>query len=129
MRIVGKKILIMQKVFFEFDKAIIKRESYGILDAVAELLMEHEEIRKVRVEGHTDIKGSRRYNLSLSDRRAAAVRRYLVSRGVSSSRLVSKGYGFDQPIADNATDEGRALNRRVAFTILDMREDLDIRQR
>jgi large repetitive protein len=118
----GKKIIIMEKVFFEFDKAIIKRESYGILDAVAELLMEHDEIRKVRIEGHTDFKGSRRYNIRLSNRRAAAVRRYLVSRGVGSSRLVSKGYGFDQPIADNTTDEGRALNRRVAFTILDMKE-------
>ncbi len=74
---------------------------------------------KVEVDGHTDSKGSDAYNQKLSDARAASVMQYLVSRGVEAGRLTSKGFGESKPIADNATDEGREINRRVELTITD----------
>ena len=70
------------------------------------------------IEGHTDATGSADYNKDLSQRRAAAVVEYLVSKGVARGRLVPVGYGFERPVASNATALGRAKNRRVEFTIL-----------
>ncbi len=113
-----KKIVITQKVFFKTGSARIKPESFHILDAVAQVLADHPEIKKIQIEGHTDNKGKARYNKRLSARRAKAVLKYLVNKGVARSRLVSRGFGPDQPIADNATEAGRAANRRVEFKIL-----------
>jgi OOP family OmpA-OmpF porin len=70
------------------------------------------------VQGHTDAVGTKAGNRKLSASRAAAVRRYLVDKGVKAARLTSKGFGPDTPIADNATDEGREMNRRVEFKIM-----------
>jgi len=70
---------------------------------------------RIEIQGHTDNKGSAAYNLKLSDRRAASVRKYLVSHGVLSNRLVSRGYGLTRPIVPNDTEQNRALNRRVQF--------------
>ena len=79
-----------------------------MLEAVAKILKEHPEIKKVRVEGHTDNRGGKSMNQRLSQRRAAAVVTWLVTKGgVEKSRLTSEGFGMDRPIADNATDEGR----------------------
>ncbi len=108
------EVKITQQIHFAYNKAIVKSESYPILDAVLEVLNKNTDI-KLEIQGHTDSRGSDAYNKSLSDQRAAAVRKYLVSRGIDPARLVSKGYGEEQPIVDNDTDENRALNRRVQF--------------
>ncbi|MBX3227330.1 MAG: OmpA family protein [Labilithrix sp.] len=114
-----KEIKILEQVKFKFDSAEILKESDTILDAVKVVLAAHPEIAKVRVEGHTDNVGRPEYNKSLSERRAASVMKWLTDRGIDKKRLVSQGFGQEQPIDDNKTDQGRANNRRVAFTILE----------
>jgi outer membrane protein OmpA-like peptidoglycan-associated protein len=114
-----EKIVITKKVHFEFDKAVIRPISFRILDAVVDIMKQNPDIRKVQVEGHCDAKGSDAYNEKLSQRRANAVRDYLIAHGVEADRLVAIGYGESRPVADNGTAEGRARNRRVEFTILE----------
>ena len=89
----------------------------GVLDDAAASLIKNPSIR-VEVQGHTDSDGAAAYNQNLSERRANTVREYLVSKGVSSDRLTSRGYGEAQPIADNSTAEGKAANRRVVLSIV-----------
>ena len=117
-RVEEKKIVITQKIHFEFDKAVIRPISFHILDAVVDVLKRHPEIQKVQIEGHTDAVGSDEYNQRLSERRAKAVVAYLVQHGVSQSRLTAKGMGESVPIDTNDTALGRARNRRTEFTIL-----------
>ena len=104
--------IVLRGVNFAFDKSNIDGPSSVVLDAAADQLKECPNVA-VRVEGNTDWIGTDAYNQGLSERRAESVRGHLVSRGVSSSRLTSVGYGESRPIASNETDEGRALNRRV----------------
>ena len=115
----AKKIVILQKVFFRTASSRIKKVSYAILDEVAQVLKEHPEITKIEVQGHTDDVGKDSYNKRLSSGRAKSVRKYLIRAGVARSRLTAKGYGEDQPIDTNETDEGRSRNRRVEFIILE----------
>ena len=112
--VTDKEIKITQQIHFEFDKDVIRPESFPFLDAVADVLAKNPQIT-LEVQGHTDNKGQAAYNLRLSDRRAASVRKYLVKRGTDAKRLVSKGYGMTRPIVANDTDQNRALNRRVQF--------------
>jgi outer membrane protein OmpA-like peptidoglycan-associated protein len=112
--VTDKEIKILQQIHFEFDKDKIRPESFKILDAVADVLKRFPRI-KIEIQGHTDNKGRPDYNKKLSDRRAAAVLKYLVSHGVEAGRLVSHGYGMERPLVANDTDQGRALNRRVQF--------------
>jgi outer membrane protein OmpA-like peptidoglycan-associated protein len=112
--VTDKEIKILQQIHFQFDKDKIRPESFRILDAVVEVLRSYPKI-KLEVQGHTDNKGSPAYNKSLSDRRAAAVRKYLSDHGVDASRLISHGYGMERPIVSNDTEQNRALNRRVQF--------------
>ena len=116
------RIIITEQVHFETGKAKIKRESFEILDAVVKVMNENPQIIKIRVEGHTDSRGSDEMNLELSDDRAASVMDYLTSNGVAAGRLEAVGYGETKPIKDNETADGRAANRRVEFTILEMRQ-------
>ncbi|HPQ80683.1 MAG TPA: OmpA family protein [bacterium] len=116
--IVEEKIIITQKIHFEFDRAVIRPVSYPIVDDVADLLRRNPQIRRVRVEGHTDWIGSDAYNQKLSENRARAVRDYLIQKGVEPSRLEAVGYGESRPVADNNTVQGRARNRRTEFTVL-----------
>lgn len=116
--ITANKLTLHDSINFDTGKDTIKPQSYPVLDQVAKLLNEHPEMKRIRVEGHTDNVGNATYNKELSQRRAQSVVRYLVSKGVAESRLVPAGYGFEQPIASNATALGRAKNRRVAFTVL-----------
>ncbi len=102
----------LRGVEFAFDRAEIRAGTTASLDAAAQRLLECRSVQ-VHVEGHTDSRGSEEYNRGLSERRAAAVRAYLVGKGVSANRLTSRGYGESKPIADNGTDAGRARNRRV----------------
>ncbi len=112
--VTDKEIKITQQIHFEFDKDIIRKESFPVLDAVADVLRNTAGIR-LEVQGHTDSKGQPAYNLKLSDRRAASVRKYLVGKGIAAERLVSRGYGMTKPIVANDSDANRALNRRVQF--------------
>lgn len=113
------KIEIRQQVQFQTGEAVLLEESKGLLDEVARLIQDNPQIKKVRVEGHTDSVGGRKFNKRLSRARAQAVRAYLVAQGVAPERLVARGYGMSKPLASNDTEEGRAENRRVAFTILE----------
>ena len=113
------KIEILEKVFFDFDKATIQKRSFALLNQVVLVLKANPQIDKLRVEGHTDADGDDKYNFKLSDARAASVRTYLADHGVEAIRLSSAGYGETRPIADNKTAAGREKNRRVEFVILD----------
>ncbi len=113
------KLKIMEKIYFEFNKAVIKPVSYPILKEVAAFLKANPQIALVRVEGHTDSVGDAAYNLKLSQARATAVMRFLVEAGVEPTRLVAQGFGEDRPIDSNETPEGRAQNRRVEFVIVE----------
>ena len=115
--ITGDKLRILESVYFQTGKAIIERRSYHLLDNVASIMSQHDEITLLRVEGHTDSQGDDVKNLKLSQARAESVRDYLVNRGVASSRLKPLGFGEARPIADNGTKDGRAQNRRVEFNL------------
>lgn len=110
-------VVIREQVRFAFDKADIEPSSYPVLEQVASTLLVHPEIARIEVQGHTDSRGTEPYNLDLSQRRAEAVRAYLVRRGVEPSRIEAKGYGTSRPLGDNASEAGRARNRRVQFEI------------
>ncbi len=113
----AKKVVIDQKIHFDFNKSDIKSESYGILDDVASVLKANSKIQKVRVEGHTDSIGSDEYNQKLSEQRANAVKGYLVGKGIEGGRLNVVGFGESRPLADNNSDAGRAQNRRTEFNV------------
>jgi outer membrane protein OmpA-like peptidoglycan-associated protein len=115
------RILISDRIYFDFDQDTIRSVSKPLLDRVAKVIRELPRHRKIRVEGYTDSHGNDEYNRDLSYRRARAVVEYLASQGVSRRRLEYKGYGEQNPVAPNDTAEGRALNRRVEFTIMDRR--------
>lgn len=109
----GEAVRVELDVKFDFDKAQVKQESYGDIKALADFLKQYPSTSTV-VEGHTDSVGSDAYNQGLSERRAAAVRDVLVNQyGVESNRVQAVGYGESRPVADNATHDGRAINRRV----------------
>jgi OmpA-OmpF porin, OOP family len=111
-----KKIELKQTVFFDTNRATIKPVSFGLLNEVAQALKDNPKI-KVEVQGHTDSQGDDAFNLKLSQKRAEAVRTYLIKKAVTSDRLAPKGYGENVPIADNRTADGRGQNRRVEFVI------------
>jgi outer membrane protein OmpA-like peptidoglycan-associated protein len=111
-------IEIHETIQFEVGRAVIKPASYPVLDQVALQLLAHDEVLRTRIGGHTDSAGAAETNLRLSQARADAVRQYLIERGVAPPRLEAIGYGETQPIADNATADGRSKNRRVEFVIL-----------
>ena len=106
------EVIRLRGVQFAFDKADVAPDSRVVLDVAAEQLGRCPGVR-VRVEGHTDFVGADAYNQRLSERRAAAVRDYLSSRGVDGTRLESRGFGESRPIAPGKSDADRALNRRV----------------
>ncbi len=108
----------LNNIFFDFDKAVLKKESYPELDRMLLLMNENPEMT-FEIAGHTDWIGSDEYNNLLSQRRANAVHDYFVQKGIAKSRLTAKGYGESRPVATNATDEGRAKNRRVELIILE----------
>lgn len=100
----------------------LNADFYEVLDSVVLVVQEFEKTIIVAA-GHTDSTGANAYNQSLSERRANSVARYLLSRGVVEARIDSVGFGEDNPIADNSTPEGRALNRRVELSLLPITED------
>ena len=109
----------LRNVFFEFDRADIKPESEVELLEVVRLLRAHPKW-KVEVQGHTDSVGTAMYNQQLSQRRAEAVRQFLIQRGIKAERIQARGYGSSRPIAPNTTEEGRALNRRTEILFIEV---------
>lgn len=107
----GAKVRI-NNLFFDFDKAELKKESFPELRRLAAFLKKNKGL-KVQIDGHTDKVGSESYNFELSERRAEAVRNYLISLGCNPMRFSIKGYGTRKPMGDNQTDFGRSMNRRV----------------
>ncbi len=122
-KVEGDRVVITDKVFFELDSDVIKRESFSLLDEVIETLANHPELRMIEIQGHTDDQGKDDYNLDLSMRRAQAVRTYLVQGGVEEGRLMAQGYGESQPLIGGTSEEARASNRRVEFHIRERSED------
>jgi outer membrane protein OmpA-like peptidoglycan-associated protein len=114
----GDSIELLDVVYFENNKAAIKKISHKLLDNVAVVLSNQPGITKVRVEGHTDDKGKDAYNLDLSQRRADEVAAYLVSSGIAPERLEAVGYGETKPKVPNTNKKSRATNRRVEFVIV-----------
>jgi len=111
-------IISMSDILFESGKATLKPSLKESLAKIAGILIVYKEPKLV-VEGHTDNVGAKEYNQKLSEDRASAVLGYLVEQGVAAERLTAVGHGFDKPIADNATNEGKAKNRRVDLVIQD----------
>jgi OOP family OmpA-OmpF porin len=107
-----KKNLVLQGVNFEFNKSRLTLDAQKVLDFVGQSLKENP-TATVEVGGYTDDRGSAPYNQRLSLARARAVRAYLIQRGVAADQLTAAGYGETRPVASNATEEGRAQNRRV----------------
>ena len=114
------KIVIREKIQFDFNKATIKPESDDLLAEIAKVMNENPRLKKIRIEGHASSEGNHDYNVKLSKNRAKAVLDHLVKKGkVDKQRLESEGYGPDRPIESNDTETGREANRRVEFTIVE----------
>ena len=119
-RVTNGEIVILQQVQFKTASDVILPVSDDLLEQVSGVLREHPEVTKLEVQGHTDNRGNAAFNKALSQRRAASVVKWLTKRGqIDASRLIPQGYGMDQPIDSNDTDEGRQKNRRVQFKILE----------
>jgi OOP family OmpA-OmpF porin len=112
------RIQINEKIQFEYNSAKILEVSHSLLNEVADVIKKTPRIKTIQIEGHASSDGADDYNLKLSDRRAKAVRTYLLTQGVAPETLVAKGFGETKPIADNNTEAGREKNRRVEFNIL-----------
>ena len=110
----AREIFKLEGVHFEFDKSTLTTLAKGNLGAAVTYLKANPNMR-VEIQAHTDSKGSEEYNQKLSERRAASVLAYLKTNGIDEGRMTTRGFGKDQPVADNATDEGRALNRRAVI--------------
>jgi OOP family OmpA-OmpF porin len=117
--------VIVRAVDFEFNLSQLTPPAQQTLSEVASALMTQPELN-VEIQGHTDSIGSAEYNLKLSQRRADAVKAYLISQGVNASTLTAKGYGKTSPISSNETAEGRTQNRRVEFKVSNAPEHVNV---
>lgn len=113
---IGEK-LILKNIFYNTDSYALGNESIYELDKIYHFLKAHEVVR-IEISGHTDNTGTRSYNQKLSEKRAKSVVDYLIDKGIDASRLVYRGYGFDHPVDENDTEEGRAKNRRTELKII-----------
>ena len=109
--------IVLENIFFEFNKTELLPESFAELDKVVQFMLE-EDIKQIEISGHTDSEGTDPYNLKLSQGRASSVVNYLAARGIKSERMVAVGYGESRPVDSNATEAGKAQNRRVEFLLI-----------
>ncbi len=116
--VVDRKFVIGRNINFLVGSAELTQDSLGVLDQIAQVIQQNK-INKLLIVGHTDSSHTENYNMKLSVDRATSVKRYLVSRGLAEEIFMVQGYGKQRPRASNLTDEGRALNRRVEFIIVD----------
>jgi OmpA-OmpF porin, OOP family len=107
----------LDNVEFKFGKATLQAISFPELNELTEYLNDHPSVR-IEIAGHTDNIGSNADNLKLSLQRAASIRSWLIKNGISANRIIAKGYGSNEPVADNTTEEGRKKNRRTEVRIL-----------
>lgn len=111
------RITILETIRFEPNSSKLDRRSYSVLDQITLSMRKNQQIQRIEIGGHTDSTGSREFNMRLSRERARSVRQYLIAKGIAPSRLSARGYGPDNPLADNGTEEGRTKNRRVEFLV------------
>lgn len=109
-------VLVADTVYFDYDKATLRPEALPVLGKVAEWMQQHRD-KKVRIAGHADERGTREYNLALGNRRATAVRSYLISLGVPAQRLETVSYGKERPVAVGSDETAWAKNRRAVAEI------------
>ncbi len=114
----ASEIAIKQQINFEVNSAAIGESSNALMNEIADVLLRHDEIEQLEIQGHTDNKGGQDHNLELSQARAESVRDFLVHAGVASERLRARGYGQDMPLVPNTSAANRAKNRRVQFIIV-----------
>jgi len=120
-------LLASQKINFEYNSAKIAKSSYELLDNLKETMVSCPNSAFI-IEGHTDSDGSARYNLKLSQKRSNAIKKYLLDKGIDSSKLVAIGYGESKPIASNKTSEGKAKNRRIEIKAIPVNEVASIKK-
>jgi outer membrane protein OmpA-like peptidoglycan-associated protein len=120
------KIEILDKIYFETDKADIKPVSFPLLDAIAATIKGNPQLQLLEIQGHADERGNDDYNLDLTDRRAASVRRAMEERGVETERLRSRGYGEQKPICTGHNENCWSQNRRVEFIILKRSDEVQL---
>lgn len=116
-RVVGDKIVLDDRIYFRTNSHIIRAVSYPLLERLAKLLNDHPEYVHVEIQGHTDRRGPDWFNQKLSEDRAAAVKTFLVDKGVEAGRLSSVGFGATRPRADKKSEHAYFLNRRVEFQV------------
>jgi outer membrane protein OmpA-like peptidoglycan-associated protein len=114
---VAKFAGVIKGIQFDFGKATIRKESNRVLDDAIKVLKQYEDLR-ISISGHTDNVGEAQKNIELSQARAAAVKEYMVGKGIDPSRIETRGAGPNEPVADNSTDKGRQENRRIEFKLL-----------
>jgi outer membrane protein OmpA-like peptidoglycan-associated protein len=112
----GINVEFSEKILFGFNQATLNSSASTNLDKLSIILKEYPDT-DIEIQGHTDSKGTDEYNMTLSEKRASSVASYLRGKGVSSSRIRTKGFGETAPVASNDTEDGRAQNRRVNFLI------------
>ncbi len=117
---VVEKVTLKGDTLFDFDKSVVKPEGKQILDRLADQAKDLQ-LEVIIAIGHADATGTDAYNQKLSERRAAAVKAYLVSKGVAANKITTEGKGEKMPVADNKTREGRAKNRRVEVEVIGTR--------
>lgn len=117
--VTAASIVINDKILFEVDKAVIRPESFDLMNEITQVVQDNPRIKKISIEGHTDDDGSAKYNKKLSKKRADSVMAYLVEHGVEATRLVAAGFGEDVPLVPNDSPENKEKNRRVEFLILE----------
>ncbi|MCL2724360.1 MAG: OmpA family protein [Polyangiaceae bacterium] len=117
-KVEGSVVHVLQQVHFATGSTAILPDSYPMLEEIATLLRANRSIKRLSIEGHTDNRGGAAMNKKLSQGRADSVMQWLVQHGVESDRLEAHGYGLERPIESNATEQGRAKNRRVDFKIV-----------
>ena len=109
--------VVLKNVFFDVNKFDLKSESEAELDVVVRLMNDNPTV-KIQIGGHTDNVGKPADNLTLSNNRAKSVVNYIISKGIPATRLSAKGFGETQPVGDNKTEEGKALNRRTEMKVI-----------
>ena len=119
--IIKNQPIVLNNVYFDFDKATIRSESFPELDKISEMLLDNPNLH-MTIDGHTCSLGSDEYNLNLSERRANSIMNYLLAKGVLASNLDHHGYGESRPKVPNTTEANRELNRRVEFQLTEIQD-------
>ncbi|HDR9511008.1 OmpA family protein [Burkholderia cepacia] len=111
----GVQVKLPESALFDFGKSDLRTDAVAVLERSVALLQRSD--KPIEVDGYTDNVGTREYNQALSEARANTVAKALIARGVDSTRVTARGFAFDHPVADNSTEEGRALNRRTEVMV------------